>query len=203
MFPTTPKNASLENKIKKYLKESYYTGYDLDEYFTEENQKMMFEKLLNCDEEFRQKWESGSYCEPEVPSETMYLSSYITKHSYTKKIFRKCSPYKINKKLTKGAKNLLKGYMIEYSQNQTISLNDKLSQIFCGILQQSYNRREQYISQIGERTKEPVLSEEIRSYIRPPNGGKKSKRRFKRKPFVNKNKTNKRKYKRRVLKVHN
>lgn len=202
MFSPINNNASLENRIKTYLRESYYTGYDLDPYFTENNQIMMFEKLLKCDEEFKREWESGSYCEPTIPSETMYLSPYITKQSYTKKIFRKCSSYKINNKLTKGAKNLLKGYMIKYSQNEEMNNDEKIEQMFCGILRQANERR---ISQIGlpnDLLREISSYEEKRKY-----GGKTSKRRFKIKNIVNKNKTNKtnkrKNNKRRTLKVYN
>ena len=37
-----PKNASLEYRLKFFLKHSYQKGYDLNRYFTEENQIMMF-----------------------------------------------------------------------------------------------------------------------------------------------------------------
>lgn len=185
-----PNNASLKYRIKFYLEYSYYRGYDLERYFTEKNQIMMFEKLLKCDEEFKQQWESGSYCQPVDPAHTIMLADYETIKSDAKKFYRQICGYKINNKLTEGAKNLLKGYMIKYSQNYHVSVDDRLSQIFCGILRQENERR---TSQLVERVREPGLTRLIRSYEgknEVKNGGKKSKRRFKRKNLVKKTRKN-------------
>ena len=200
MFTPLNRNASLERKIKKYLTESYYTGYELNPYFTENNQIMMFEQLLKCDEEFKQEWESGSYCKPEVPNETMFLSPYVTKQSNVKKIFRKCFPYKFNNKLTKGAKNLLKAYMIRYSQSGSYKEKEqRMKQIFCGIFERLHERREQYINKVEDKVPYE-LAREIRGFIGPsPSGGKKSKRQIKRKIIIN-DKTKKRKYKNKSIK---
>lgn len=201
-----PKKASLESRLKFYLKHSYYKGYDLNRYFTEENQITMFERLLECDEEFKQQWESGSYCQPVDPTYTERMAEYETIQSPIKQFYRQICPYRINKKLTEGAKNLLKGYMIKYSQNDDVD-DDKLAQIFCGILKQANKRREKYISQIEDKLPDDIVRE-MRGFL-GPSGGKKSKSRFKRKTIVNKNKTNKRKYnkrkynKRRTLKIYN
>jgi len=173
------KKASLKQRIQTYLIRSYYDGYELQYYFTEQQQIMMFEKLLSCDENFSQEWEKGVYCKPMNKNETLYLSPYIKKQSSTKKIYRKVCSHINNNKLTNGAKNLLKSYMIEYAQNYTISENYRMEQIFCGIFHQENKRKDQYISQVSERAREPRLEDEIRSYL-GTNGGKKTrKRRFK------------------------
>ena len=130
------------------------------------------------------------------------MAEYETIQSPIKQIYRQICPYKINKKLTEGAKNLLKGYLIKYSQMSSPSTeNDILSQIFCGIIGQEHKRREQYISQIEDKLPDE-LAREMRGFL-GPSGGKKSKRRFKRKTLVNKNKKNKRKYNKRTLKICN
>ena len=54
-----------------------------------------------------------------------------------------------------------------------------MEQIFCRIFHQENKRKDQYISQVSERAREPRLEDEIRSYL-GTNGGKKTrKRRFK------------------------
>ena len=92
--------------------------------------------------------------------------------------------------------------MIKYSQNEEMNNDEKIEQMFCGILRQANERR---ISQIGlpnDLLREISSYEEKRKY-----GGKTSKRRFKIKNIVNKNKTNKtnkrKNNKRRTLKVYN
>lgn len=116
--PINIKNATLKTQIEKYLIESYHVGYDLDNYFTNENQIIMFEKLLQRDLHFTKKWTKGFYVIPEDNRKTMYLSSYISKKSIVKRASRKIFKHEYYGKLTKGAKNLLQGYMIDYIQQQ-------------------------------------------------------------------------------------
>jgi hypothetical protein len=134
----------------------------------------MFERLLSCDTNFKQEWESGVYSIPEDPKHTMYLSPYIKKQSTTKKLSRKINNYIFNNKLTKGAKNLLEDYMRTYSIDiiQNKNMDSKMEEIFCGIFKQISDRKASYIEK-----KMPIveLSEQIKSY-----GGTKRKRARKR-----------------------
>ena len=133
MFAPVNKNASLKTRLNRYLNESYYVGYDLDEFFTNKNQVMMFDKLIKCDANFKEKWTKGIYVIPENINSTRYLSSYINKKSFLKNASRKLLRYKYNDKLTKGAKNLLQGYMIEYSQDRIFTIDEKMDKLFCSI----------------------------------------------------------------------
>ena len=133
MFAPVNKNASLKTRLNKYLNETYYVGYDLDNYFTNKNQVMMFDRLFKCDANFKEKWTKGVYVIPEDKTSTMYLSSYINKKSLLKNASRKLLRYKYNDKLTKGAKNLLQGYMIEYSQDRIFTIDEKMDKLFCSI----------------------------------------------------------------------
>jgi hypothetical protein len=140
------KTKKLETNIINYLKFSYYHGYDLDLFFTEEQKITMFERLLNCDVSFNQEWKSGVYSIPENPKETMRLSSYIKKQSATKKLSRKISNYISNNKLTEGAKNLLKAYMIKQSQEymeegKDRNIDSRMEKMFCGIFKQISERK--------------------------------------------------------------
>lgn len=159
MFLLPKKTDSIEKRVKMYLQQSYYTDYNLD-YFTDEQKIKMFEKLLKCDLNFNQQWHSGFYVTPEDPTKTMYLSSYIKKQSILKKTNRRLfSRYVYSGKLTKGAENLLQGYMIEYSQNKTKTIDEKMNEIFCGIFS-AVNKRKQDI--INAAIRKSTKHQEIR-----------------------------------------
>ena len=189
MFLSPKKTDSIEKRVNMYLHQSYYTGYNLD-YFTDEQKIKMFEKLLKCDSNFNQQWHSGFYVTPEDPNKTMYLSSYIKKQSNLKKTNRRLFRYVYSGKLTKGAENLLQGYMIEYSQNQTKTIDEKMNEIFCGIFS-AVNKRKQDIinTAIRKSTKnEEIIGiyDNIKSYY--GGGINKTKTKFKIKKYKIKNK---------------
>lgn len=182
MCTVLPEKGNLETNIKNYLNCSYSLGYNLNSYFSEKQQIIMFERLLSCDTNFKQEWENGLYSIPEDPTKTMYLASYIKKQSTAKKLSRKLSTYIYNEKLIEGAKNLLQGYMIElsqdYTQDKKRNMNTTMEEMFCGIMKQIKDRKQSYVEQ-----KVPVeLAHEITGY-----GGTKRKTRNK------KNKKNKKK----------
>ena len=77
MCSVLPKKGNLLTNINNYLTCSYYLGYNLDLYFTQNHQIIMFERLLSCDASFKQDWEIGAYSIPEDSAHTMYSSSYI------------------------------------------------------------------------------------------------------------------------------
>jgi hypothetical protein len=109
----------------------------------------------------------------------MYLSRYISKKSIYKKATRKLCKHKYNNKLTKGAKNLLQGYMIEYSQDQTKSIHEKMNEIFCGIFSNINKREEDAINEAVTKSTlhiyEPGVEDIIHSYLgKKTNGGKKT-----------------------------
>ena len=85
MFVFPKGKESLEKRIQLYLKQSYYTGYELNNYFTKEQQIKMFEQLLKGDSHFKQQWYKGTYVTPNVQNETMYLSPYIQKKVFPNK----------------------------------------------------------------------------------------------------------------------
>jgi hypothetical protein len=189
MFLSPKKKDSIETRVNIYLQQSYHTGYNLD-YFTDEQKIKMFEKLLKCDSNFNQQWQSGFYVTPEDPTNTMYLSSYIKKQSILKKTNRRLFRYVYSGKLTKGAENLLKGYMIEYSQNQTKTIDEKMNEIFCGIFS-AVNKRKQDIinTAIRKSTNNQEISgihDNIKSYY--GSGINKTKTKFKIKKYKIKNK---------------
>ena len=144
------KKKKLETNIINYLKFSYYHGYDLDLFFTEKQKITMFERLLNCDVSFNQEWKSGVYSIPENSKETMRNAKYIKKQSATKKLSRKISKYISNNKLTEGAKNLLKAYMIKQSQEymeegKDRNIDIRMEKMFCGIFEQISDRKKRIL----------------------------------------------------------
>ena len=169
MCSVLPPKGNLETNVRNYLNCSYHLGYDLDNYFTQKHQITMFERLLSCDTSFKQEWESGVYSIPEDPAHTMYLSPYTKKQSLTKKLSRKINKYIYNKKLTKGAKNLLEAYMRTYSTVQNQNMNSKMEEIFCGIFTEIKNRKKSYLS----KKLPDELTKEIELYVP---GGTKRKR---------------------------
>ena len=166
------KTKIIETNVRNYLNCSYHLGYDLDNYFTQKQQITMFERLLSCDASFNHEWKSGVYSIPEDPAHTMYLSTYIKKQSLTKKLSRKINKYISNKKLTKGAKNLLEAYMRTQSTIQNKSMDNKMEEIFCGIFTDITNRKKSYITQLTKRVPDDVVKE-IELYVP---GGTKRKR---------------------------
>jgi hypothetical protein len=132
----------------------------------------MFTRLLSCDANFKQEWETGVYSIPEDPSHTMYLSAYIKKQSALKKISRKINNYVYNEKLTKGAKNLLESYMRGYSTIQNKNMDSKMEEMFCGIFKQISDRKESYVTKATKELPDE-LAKEITGYLA---GGTKRKR---------------------------
>lgn len=174
MFPPAI-NGSLETKVRNYLIYSYQNGYHLDTFFTKKDQIIMFERLLSCHANFKQEWENGEYYIPEDPAHTMYFSTYIKKQSTVKKLSRKIDRFIYNKKLTKGAKNLLEAYMIKNSQDflkesSERNINTKMEEMFCGIFEKIRTRKESYIAKKLPQD----LVNEIKKYASP--GGTKRKR---------------------------
>ena len=165
MFEFPSKKASLKTKIYEYLINSYHIGYEMNNFFTEKDQIIMFEKLLFNDTNFRFQWKNGFYNIPKVATETMYLSCYIKNQSNVKKISRKILNYTFNNKLTNGAQNLLQGYMIEYSQNLSENINIRMNQIFCGIFESVNKRKQNYITKITEKVPKEIKDHEIMSYV--------------------------------------
>lgn len=183
MFAPVKKNASLKTKINKYLIETYHNGYDLDIYFTNNDQIMMFEKLLDCDINFKEKWTKGLYVTPEDNTSTRFLSPYITKKSISKRLSRKLFKHTYYGKLTEGSKNLLQGYMIEYSQEQTTSIDEKMNKIFCGIFSNIDKREQAVINKaISKSTRhiyESGVEDIIYSYLhKKKNGGNKTRKKW-------------------------
>jgi len=164
MCSVLPIKGNLVTNVRNYLQCSYNLGYDLDLYFSKNQQITMFERLLSCDASFKQEWESGTYSIPENPAHTMYLSKYIKRQSLTKKLSRKIGNYVYNKKLTRGGKNLLQAYMIKHSQDKT-----NMEDMFCGIFKQISDRKKSYISK-------KVPSELATEIIENVSGGTKRKR---------------------------
>ena len=185
MFLSPRKTDSIKKRVNMYLQQSYYTGYNLD-YFTDEQKIKMFEKLLKCDSNFNQQWYSGFYVTPEDPTQTMYSSSYIKKQSILKNTNRRLFRYVYSSKLTKGAENLLQGYMIEYSQNQTKTVDEKMDEIFCGIFSAENRRKQDIINKaIRKSTKNQEIRgiyDNIKSYI----GSGNNKTKFKKYKIKNK-----------------
>jgi len=177
MLPS-PIKGNLENKVNNYLNYSYGIGYNLDMFFTQKDQLVMFERLLSCDPIFKQEWENGFYSVPEDPAHTMYLAPYVKRQSISKKIFRKINNT-FNKKLNKGGKNLLEAYMIQNSQDfmregANKNVNAKIQEMFCGIFKQIGQRKEMYL---GKKVPEDTVKE-ITGYI---SGGTKRNTKKKRK----------------------
>jgi HEPN domain-containing protein len=175
MCSLLPEKGNLETNVRNYLTCSYYLGYDLDLYFTEKHQIIMFERLLSCDTIFKQEWENGVYSIPEDPTHTMSLSLYIKKQSSIKKLSRKINKYTSNHKLTEGAKNLLQAYMIKNSQEYTgegkdRNMNTRMEEMFCGIMKQISDRKKSYIT---KKLPDDVATE-IEKYV--SSGGTKRKR---------------------------
>lgn len=140
------KTKNIETNLINYLTCSYDMGYDLDPFFTEKQQITMFERLLKCDVSFNQEWKSGVYSIPENPKETMRMATYTKNQSATKKLSRKISNYISNNKLTEGAKNLLKAYMIKQSQEyinegKNRNIDTRMEKMFCGIFKQISERK--------------------------------------------------------------
>jgi hypothetical protein len=189
MFLSPKQKDSIQKRVNMYLQQSYHTGYKLD-YFTDDQKIKMFEKLLKCDSNFNQQWYSGVYVTPEDPNNTMYLSSYIQKQSNLKKTNRRLFRYVYSGKLTKGAENLLQGYMIEYSQNQTKTIDEKMNEIFCGIFSAVNKRKQDTINTaINKSTNHQEIKEiydNIKSYY--GSGINKTKTKFKIKKYKIKNK---------------
>lgn len=173
MCSVLPKKGNLLTNVNNYLTCSYYLGYNLDSFFTQNHQIIMFERLLSCDASFKQDWEIGAFSIPEDPSHTMYSSSYIKKQSHIKKLSRRVHSYIYNNKLTKGAKNLLQAYMINYSQDSSKNIDAKMEEMFCGILKQVNDRKDSYLSKLVPSD----LTTEIKEYL--PQGGGKIKRKTK------------------------
>ena len=146
-----PKTKNIKTNIRNYLTCSYDMGYDLDKYFTEKDQTTMFERLLSCDIDFKQQWESGAYSVPADPAQTMYLSTYTTQYSSIKKYSRKIRKHTSKQKLTKGAKNVLEAYMREQSQESMNegaerNMNARMEKMFCGIFSQIRERKQSDLS---------------------------------------------------------
>ncbi len=181
-----PPKGDLELNIRNYLICSYSLGYDLDNYFTKNQQVIMFERLLSCDATFKQEWENGFYSIPEDPSHTTQLSPYIKKESSVKKLYRKMNKYTSSKnKLNKGSKNLLQAYMIKNSQEFTEegkdrNIDTRMEKMFCGIIKQIRDRKTRILS---KKVPQEVANE-IFTFV--PKGGTKRKRSLKTKT---KNKT--------------
>ena len=76
-------------------------------------------------------------------------------------------------KLTEGAKNMLQGYMIEYSQDLTKSTDKKMGEIFCGIFSNIKKRKKDIIHKaIVSSTKHQEIKgiyENIYSYLENKN----------------------------------
>ena len=171
------KTKILATNLRNYLTCSYHLGYDLDNYFTQKQQKIMFERLLYCDTVFRQEWENGVYSIPENSAHTMFLSKYIKKQSEAKKLSRKISRPVYNEKLSKGAKNLLQAYMIKNTQeyikeDKDRNMDTKIEEMFCGIMRQIGDRKKSYVE---KKVPIPELIDEIDKYV-PPSGGTKRNR---------------------------
>jgi len=178
VLPSQTKN--IETNIRNYLTHSYTMGYDLDMYFTAPQQVKMFERLLSCDTDFKQQWESGVYSVPEDPKSTMYLSSYIKKQSAIKKYSRKIRKHTSKQKLTQGAKNVLEAYMREQSQESMNegaerNIDARMEKMFCGIFTQIRDRKKNDLSK-----KVPdVLADEIIGFVdnkKKKTGGTRKKR---------------------------
>jgi hypothetical protein len=168
------KTKIIETNIQNYLTCSYHHGYNLNLYFSEKQQIIMFERLLSCDANFKDDWENGVYSIPEDPSQTMHLSRYIKMQSATKKFSRKISKYIYQKNLTKGAKNLLQAHMIkqsqDYMQDENRNIDSKMKEMFCGIFKNIDDRKKNILE-----TKLPSDAvNEIFTFI--PRGGTKRSR---------------------------
>jgi hypothetical protein len=176
---------ALEPKIRNYIEKSYYDGYNLNYFFTEDEQGMMFDRLLSCDKNFKKDWKNGMYSVPEDPNHKMYFSTYIKKQSSVKKFSRTMQKYSHNNKLTKGAKNLLEMYMREYAQkyinidaddnsgvpNYKIEkMNNIIYKIFCGIYETIRIKKIDILEQKVPRD----AAELIFSFV--PKGGSKRKK---------------------------
>jgi len=149
VLPAKTKN--IETNIRNYLTCSYNMGYDVDSYFTAPQQIKMFERLLSCDKIFEQEWKDGMYSVPEDPAHTMYLSSYVKKQSYSRKLSRKIRKHIYKQKLTKGAKNVLEAYMREQSQESMNegaerNMDARMEKMFCGIFTQIRDRKQSDLS---------------------------------------------------------
>lgn len=184
MCAVLPPKGNLETNIRNYLRCSYYLGYNLDSYFTQNQKIIMFERLLSCDADFKQEWENGVYSVPQDPAHTMYLSPYIKKQSALKKLSRKINNYTYNKKLTEGAKNLLQEYMRSHSTIQNKNMDSKMEEIFCGIFKQINDRKESYIKKATKKFPYDV-EKEITGYLV---GGTKRKRTRKNRKYLKKTK---------------
>lgn len=131
----------------------------------------------------------------------MYLSLYIKKQSTLKKTNRQLVKYVYSGKLTKGAENLLKGYMIEYSQNQIETIDEKMDDIFCGIFSNINKRKQDIINKaISKSTKRQEvygIYDNIYSYLdnKPyyGRGNNKNKTKFKNKKCKRTNKVSRKK----------
>jgi len=166
-----PVKGNLEINIRNYLTCSYDLGYDLDSYFTKSQQIKMFDRLLSCDTNFKEEWESGMYSIPEDPLQTTRLSSYIKIQSRSKKLSRKMTRHIYDNKLTEGAKNSLQHYMIRESQEymkegKDRDIDKRMKEIFCGIYKQINDRKQSVLSKkVPEE-----LAKEIFAFL--PKGGK-------------------------------
>jgi hypothetical protein len=112
----------------------------------------MFDRLLSCDTTFKEDWETGTYSIPEDTKHKTMLSKYIKKQSTAKKLARKINNYIYNKKLIKGAKNLLQAYMIQHSQEymeEGKDMDKRIEEMFCGIFKQISIRKKSYIDKIA------------------------------------------------------
>lgn len=159
---------NIYDRINTYLIHSYYTGYEMNYYFTDKNKILMFERLLNYDDIFRLMWFEGYNIIPKVKTETMYLSQYITTQRKFNKITRYLLRHKYYGKLTKDAENLLKGYLILWSQSNE-NINEKMNNIFCGIFKNINERKQKIIKKILSKMLhiyEPGIEDLIISFLK-------------------------------------
>jgi hypothetical protein len=110
----------------------------------------------------------------------MYLSSYIKKQSYSRKLSRKIRKHTSKQKLTKGAKNVLEAYMREQSQESMNegaerNMDARIEKMFCGIFTQIRDRKKSDLGTIFP----DVLADEIIGFVdnnKKKTGGTRKKR---------------------------
>lgn len=176
MCTREPEKGDLENNIRNYFTCSYYLGYKLHTYFTEEDQIMMFEKLLACDAIFKGEWENGVHDISKHPAYTLDIKTNKVSSS-VKKYYRKIHKYIYNKKLTAGAKNLLESYMIEYKQaNAEKDTHTNTKEILCGLIKTQRDETKGILEQ-----KVPIEIADLILSFTSKRGGTRRKRAMKRK----------------------
>jgi hypothetical protein len=101
--------------IEEYFDTCYYIGYELDLFFTVNQQILLYNASIEYDDKFREDYYSGLYYFSEDKYCNLYFPKYITKKSWLKAFTRYYFPNLNNNIITYGQQNCLQKKLMNYA----------------------------------------------------------------------------------------